>query len=116
MKTLTKQQIELIARVYECGLSFDPLPVLSFGENGFEATQEYKGTYYGFRFFGDPRKQADYIRVWNALTEPVVNGPALTIEMAEKLIGKIVRVSFCDYNEGEEMFLIVGMNLSLIHI
>lgn len=106
MKSITKQQLELIAHVYECELSFEPLPTLSFGDNGFEATEEYEGTYSGFRFFGDPKKQSDYIRVWNALTDPVVNKPALTIELAKKLIGKIVRVS---YNEGEYTLRIEGI-------
>lgn len=39
----------MIARVYECELTFDPLPVLSFEGNGFEATEESDGQYYGFR-------------------------------------------------------------------
>lgn len=94
------------------------LPSIDLGGYGFEATEE--GTdrnaggivaYWGWRFYGDSRRQYEQrvTDLFNALTRPVVEKELLTIDRAKALIGRTVRLSYCDVNEGEYTIIIDAM-------
>lgn len=110
MKTVNRNELEKIANTFGAKLNFYPTAELDFGGYGFEATEcNIEGDHYAFRFFGNPSKQSELIQVWSLLTDPNVMKPMLTVEAAKALIGKTVRVSYCDYNNGEEQFIIIGI-------
>lgn len=94
MKNLSKEQLSNIAENHGAELIDDLMPSLDFGGYGFEATEDYDGKYSGFRFFGDSRKQAELLPVWNELTEDNLPDDQLTLEVAKELIGKKVEIYY----------------------
>lgn len=115
MKTVTLEQLQIIADTHGGILESDFLPSIEFegGNYGFEATEEIfeEGEFYGFKFFGDPKKQSlpHVMKCWSDLTDPAIVGDLLTIERAKQLIGKKIKVSYHDYNNGEIILLLEGM-------
>lgn len=114
MKTLQKKELELLAEKFHAQFECDTLPELFFvdengNEFGFEATEQDGENYYGFRFFGHASKQAELMDLWAELTEHKFEKQMLTVELAKLLTGKKVRTSYCDTNEGEEIFQIIGL-------
>lgn len=117
MKTVTLQEMEIIADIHGGQFIEDEYTpsIIFFDEEGnkfgFEATETMDGQYYGFAFFGDPKKQAqaNIMACWGDLTNPAIVGDLLTIERGKQLIGKKVIVSYNDVNQGTEFFKIVGM-------
>lgn len=125
MRTLT--QIELAAAMYggRVGATDEAtmLPTVLFGPPspdcyGIEATEcddsawETTGDLYGgFRYFGAKEHMHDpaVMACFNFLTLPEVAKEPLTIERAQALMGRTVRLSYCDVNEGEYTIIIDGM-------
>lgn len=111
MKNVNRNELEKIANTFGAKLTFNPTAELDFGGYGFEATEcNIEGDHYAFKFFGHTSKQSELMDVWNLLTNPTILKPMLTVPIAKTLIGKTIRVSYCDYNEGEEQFKIIGIN------
>lgn len=114
MKTITKDQLAQLAKDF--GISHDldcEYPsIYDFYKGkpfGFEATEIDGDNLAGFRFFGNTKCQDDLLNVWNELVEKTIDKPLLTVELAEKLIGKKIKVSYCDVNEGEYLFTIIAI-------
>ena len=112
MKTLQKKDLEILAEKFHAELEIShPFVSLIFVdekgfEYGFESAEFDNENYYGFKFFGEASKQAELIELWNSLTVVRVEKQLLTIELAKLLIGKAIRVSWCDTNEGEAIIKI----------
>lgn len=110
MKTLSLAELQRIANTFGAELiDQNALPVLDFGNYGFETTENYDGKFGGFRYFGESAYQQQLLPVWDLLTNPKVQKPMLTVDFAKTLIGKKVRCSYCDVNQGEEIFEIIGL-------
>lgn len=122
MKSVTLAEMQTIAEINGGKLeeNFDngypaiifTFPMFSGQEDyGIEATEEYEGEYYGFKFFGHSRYQErnHIIKTFEALTVPAIVGDLLTIERAKELMGKKIEVSYHDYNEGTERFGIIDI-------
>lgn len=110
MKTLNYQQLETITILHGGELTLNPLPRLDFGGSGFEATETGQNDdWYGFVFYGDTDMQSALLPVWNALTTEHSFKPLLTVEAAEKLIGKTVICRYSDVNHGTCKFKIIGL-------
>lgn len=123
MRYATMQQMILAAEMYGGQVRWNagnPVVDLSVsGEESFgiESTEvdtddDGQGNVYGgFRYFG-PRANMDRPEVtacFNYLTLPVVKKELLTITQAQELMGRKVRLSYCDVNEGEYIIIIDGM-------
>nr|WP_121269858.1 hypothetical protein [Pedobacter schmidteae] len=109
MKFLSEGVVLQLATKYNAEYYSKPLPTLDLGGYGFEATENDNLGMYGWRYFGDLENQDLVIDLWNDLTVVSINKPLLTIEAANELLNKKVRLSYCDDNEGEMILLIYAI-------
>lgn len=111
MKNIALTKIGELAKYYGGKVISTPLPAIDFDGSGFEATEEYDSTYFGWRFYGNPSKQAQLLDLWHELTKPGVTKPVLSIEAAKQLLGKKLRLSYTDVNQGEYIIVIREMKV-----
>lgn len=115
MKTM--EQLEHAATMYG-GRVLRPangLPAVDFGAYGLESTEAdtHGGThrYGGFRYYGllEHIHRPEVTACFNFLALPVVKKELLTIARAQELMGRTVRLSYCDVNEGDYTIILDGM-------
>jgi hypothetical protein len=112
MKAITINELRRLATYYGGEVTSDLMPAIDFGGYGIEPTEmDETGRMSGFRYYGPPDRQTAVLDLWEELTTPSIAKPLLTVEAARQLIGKRVRLSYCDVNNGEELVTIVGMDI-----
>lgn len=109
-KTFSIPELKKLAISYGGNFVADLYPWIDFGGYGFESTELTEdGRCYGFRFFGPPEKMHLMMELWNELTVTLTDKKPLTIDLAFSLVGKWIKVSYSDINDGQYRLKILGI-------